>query len=186
MDKRKEILITALRDGDEVIRKIAADSLEKLEIRGKLDLIAKKIDTGEMTEKIRAVYALADLKGPRVTELLVKAVTDPLADVRAAAVRVLGGKGESALPHIVKALKDPDTTVARVAVDALGNSSDSRLLGPLMQVLKNTDSGVVEKALDAIGRLGDKRAEEAMVYFAVKGNVRMRSIAIKALGEMDR
>lgn len=186
MDKRKEILINALQDKDESIRKSAADALEKLEIRDKLGVIATKIDSGEMLEKIRAVYALQDLKGQGVNELLAKAVKDQAEDVRAAAVRVLGGKGDAALPYIVETLKDPSAIVARVAADALTNYRDPRILGPLMQALKNPDSGVVERALDAISRLGDKRAEEAIVYFAQKGNQRMRATALRALGEMDR
>lgn len=186
MDKRKEILLSALREKDEPIRKLAADALEKLEIRGKLDHFERKIDSGEMLEKIRAVYALSDLKGPKVAELLAKALKDPAEDVRAAAVRVLANKGETALPLLVEALNDQSPIVARASADALGNYQDARLLGPLMQALKNPDIGVVERALDCIGRLGDKRAEEAMAFFAVKGNRKLRSIAIKALGEMDR
>ncbi|MBI5455031.1 MAG: HEAT repeat domain-containing protein [Deltaproteobacteria bacterium] len=186
MDKRKEILLSALREKDEPIRKLAADALEKLEIRGKLEHFERKIDSGEMLEKIRAVYALADLKGTKVAELLAKAMKDPTEDVRAAAVRVLANKGEAALPLLVEALKDQSPIVARAAADALSNYQDARLLGPLMQALKNPDIGVVERALDCIGRLGDKRAEEAMAFFAVKGNRKLKSIAIKALGEMDR
>jgi HEAT repeat protein len=54
-----------------------------------------------------------------------------------------------------------------------------------MRMLKNEDVGVVEKALKAIGNIGDKRAEEALLHFAVKGNNRMKFLAIRALGEMD-
>ncbi|MBI5493285.1 MAG: HEAT repeat domain-containing protein [Deltaproteobacteria bacterium] len=186
MDKRKEVLINALKEKEEGIRKLAADALEKLETRDRLDMLARKIESGEMLEKVRAVYAVADLKGQRVTDLLVKAAKDPSEDVRAAALRVLGGKGESALPALVEALKDQSQIVVRVAVDALSNYRDPRVLGPLMQVLKSPDSGVVERALEVISRLGDKRAEEAMIYFAVRGNSRMKGLAIKALGEMER
>ncbi|MDO8425974.1 MAG: HEAT repeat domain-containing protein [Deltaproteobacteria bacterium] len=186
MDKRKEVLISALKEREEGIRKLAADALEKLEMRDRLDHLVKKIESGEMLEKIRAIYALTDLKGQRVTEILIKAAKDPSEDVRAAALRVLGGKGESAMPALVEALKDASPVVVRVAVDSLSNYRDPRLLGPLMQILKSPDTGIVERALEVISRLGDKRAEEAMIYFAVKGNSKMKGLAIKALGEMDR
>jgi hypothetical protein len=55
-----------------------------------------------------------------------------------------------------------------------------------MKAMKHTDPGVVERAIEAVCNIGDKRSEEAMIYFAVKGNQRMRGLAMKALGEMDR
>ena len=186
MEKRKEILVNALKDKESQVRKCAADALEKLEIRARLDVIAEKIEKSEMLEKIRAIYALMDLKGSNVNALLATALKDPSEDVRAAAVRVLGGKGEGVIPFLVEVLKDESPIVVRGVVEVLGDFEDSRLLGPLMGTLKNPDSGVVERALEAISRLGDKRAEEAMFHFAEKGNCRMRSLAIKALGEMDR
>jgi len=70
-------------------------------------------------------------------------------------------------------------------VEALSGFKDQRLLGPLVQALKHQDSGVVERALEAVARFGDKRAEEALVYFASKGNPKMKSIALKGLGVMD-
>ena len=89
------------------------------------------------------------------------------------------------MPAVVESLKDESPVVVRVAIEALANLWDQRLLGPLMQMLRSKDHGVVERALDVIGRSGDKRAENAMIYFAVKGNRTMRMLAIKALGVME-
>jgi hypothetical protein len=55
-----------------------------------------------------------------------------------------------------------------------------------MQMLKSKDQGVVERAIEVVGRSGDKRAEQAMLYFSVKGNINMRYRAIRALGVMER
>ncbi len=187
MDKRKETLIAALRDGDEAVRKAAAAALENIEARERIDHLAKKIESGEMLEKIKGVYALNGLKGPKITEILVKAAKDPSEDVRAAAVRVLSNLSDgAALQQLSEALQDSNPIVVRCAIDALAAYRDPRLLGSFMKVLKHTDPGVVERAIEAVGNIGDKRSEEAMIYFAVKGNQRMRGLAMKALGEMDR
>lgn len=187
MDKRKEVLIGALQDKDERIRNLAAEALEKLEIRDRLDFMVNKAETGEMLEKVRAVYALSELKGPRIIECLGKAAKDVSEDVRAAAARALGGPGDvNALQHLVEMLKDQSPIVVRAAVEALGNFKDPRILGHLMQALKSPDQGVVERAIEAVCQYGDKRSEEAMLFFAVKGNSKMRSLAIKALAVMDR
>lgn len=187
MDNRKQLLIAALQDTDEQVRKLAADALEKIETRDRLYVLEKKIDRGEMIDKIRAVYALGDLKGAAIIEILKKAAKDPSEDVRSAAVRVMGSTGDiGVLASLVESLKDQSVMVARTAVEAIAKFKDPRLLGPLMLALKHEDTGVVERALDAVGGIGDKRAEEAMLYFAVKGNPRMRGLALKALGTMDR
>lgn len=185
MNKRKEFLISCLQDRDEQTRKLAAEALEKIETRARLDILAQKIENGEMLEKIRAVYALVDLKGPRVEDLVKKACKDPSEDVRSAAVRVLGAIGQNTLAILVELLKDQSPMVVRTAVEALNRYKDPRLLGPLMQMLKHQDPGVVERAIEGIGKIGDKRSEDAMLYFAQKGNPKMKGLALKALGEMD-
>jgi len=43
----------------------------------------------------------------------------------------------------------------------------------------------VERAIDALGKIGDKKAEDALIYFAVKGSGKIKANAIKALGELD-
>jgi len=187
MDKRKEVLIGALQDKDERIRSLAAEALEKLEIRDKLDLLINKVESGEMLEKVRSIYALTELKGPRIIECLGKASKDASEDVRAAAARALGSTGDvNALQHLVEMVKDQSPIVERAAIEALRNFKDPRILGHLMQALRSPDQGVVERALEVICQYGDKRSEEAMLFFAVKGNSKMRFLAIKALAVMDR
>jgi len=186
MSKRREILLGGLKDPDSQVKKAAAEALEKLQARERLDALAQKIATGEMIEKIKVIYALSDLRGPRVAEVLTKALKDPVEDVRAAAVRALGNLGDPAtLPQLVESLRDTSPIVARAAVEALSTFKDPRLLGPFMQMLKHQDPGVVERALEAVANIGDKRAEEAFTYFASKGNPRMKAIAFKGLGSMD-
>ncbi len=186
MDKRKQVIIRALQDKDENVRSSAAAALEKLETRQRLGMLENLLDTGDKVEKLRAVYAVAALRGEGILNLLVKAAGDATVDVRAAAVRSLGRFGDKrVLPAIVERLKDESSVVVRVAVESLANLWDPRLMGPLLQTLKSKDHGVIEISLEVIGKSGDKKAEQAMIYFAVKGNVKMRSLALEALGIME-
>ena len=119
MSKRREILLGALKDADSQVKKAAAEALESLQARERVDALEKKIETGEMLEKIRVIYALSDLRGPRVAEALAKSLKDPVEDVRAAGVRALGSLGDpSTLPQMVESLKDTSPIVARAAVEA--------------------------------------------------------------------
>ncbi len=184
--KRKEILLQDLQSDDVEIRRLSAEALERLQVRLSLERLKKVLQEGDMLDKIRIVYALSDLKGQDVIDVLASALKDPSEDVRAATVRSLGSmRDEAVLVHLVEALKDESPIVVRSAVDAIGLYTDRRIINPLMHALKSEDPGVVERAIAVIGRIGDKRAEDAMLYFAVKGNRRMKASAIRALGVME-
>lgn len=186
LTKRKKILIQDLQSSDVEIRAISAEALERLQVRISLVYMSKVLAEGEMLDKIRTVYALSDLKGQEIIDVLAGALKDPSEDVRAATVRSLGSmRDEAVLSILVDALNDESPIVVRSVVDAIGRYTDRRVIGPLMRALKSDDDGVVERAIEVIGSIGDKRAESAMLHFAVKGNRTMKSSAIRALGIMD-
>ncbi len=186
MEKRKQVLLKALREKNEDVRSAAAEALERLELRTRMGELVKQLETGTKIEKLRAVYSLANLRGEKVLKSISIALKDDVEDVRSAAVRALVSTGDRrSLGYLVERLKDPSVMVIRDAVDGLASFGDPQLLSPLMQMLQSKDHGVIEKALDAIARLGDKRSEEAMLYFAGKGNPVMKCFALKALGIME-
>ena len=186
MNKRKQTLLKALRDQDKNIRTAAAEALEKLEIRGRMDALRKMIETGDKLDKMRAIYALANLKGEDALKLIAMGLNDPVEDVRSAAVRALIDMGDRrAVEPLLERLKDESPVVKRVTIEGLGFYREPKVVGPLMQMLQSKDHGVIERALEVLGRMGDKKAEEAMLYFANKGNTMMRCYALRALGTME-
>lgn len=186
MSNRKEVLVNSLVDSNDDIRRAAAEALEGLDIRAKLLSLRKLLKEGTKIEKLRAVYALGNLRGTQVEAVLLEATSDEIEDVRASAIRVLGGFADSRiLPQLLVKLQDQSTAVERVVIEALFNFREPQIVGPLMSKLKSSDMGVVERAINAIGRTGDKRAEEAMLYYAVKGTAPIKAAALKALGMME-
>lgn len=186
MNNRKEVLVNSLVDANHSIRSAAAEALEGLDTRAKLLALRKLIKEGTKIEKLRAVYALGSLRGTQVESVLLEATTDDLEDVRAAAIRVIADFADSRiLPHLLAKLQDESLVVVRVVIEALFNFREPQIVGPLMGKLKSPDMGIVERAISAIGRTGDKRAEEAMLYYAIKGTSPIKSAAIRALGMME-
>ena len=186
MEARKQVLISALKDPDPTVKHAAAEALEKLELRTKFPALERLIGSGEKIEKLRAIYALAGMRGPSVSTLLARALKDDIEDVRAAAVRTLADLSDRAvLPQLVEALKDPSVIVEREVIDALMRFTEPQLVGPYIHMLKSKDTGVIERAIDALAVYGDKKAEEAMVFYATKGTVSMKCKAIRALGMME-
>ena len=186
MSNRKDVLVSSLVDNNDTIRIAAAEALEGLDIRAKILAIRKLIREGSKIEKLRAIYALGYLRGTQVESVLLEAAGDELEDVRAAAIRVLASFADSRiLPHLLSKLQDESLVVVRVVIEALFNFREPQIVGPLMSKLKSPDMGVVERAISAIGRTGDKRAEEAMLYYAVKGTSPIKAAALKALGMME-
>jgi len=186
MGSRKDVLLKGLGDRDEYLRLVSAEAMERLELRARLHVFKELIETGDKLEKLKAIYAIGNLRGKDVEQILLLGIKDGVEDVRAASIRTLSSFADSRiLTGLVEALNDESSVVERVAVEAVGNYREPQLISALMQKLKSKDLGVIERAIDIISRLGDKRTEEAMVYYAIKGNTNVRALAIKALGMME-
>ena len=186
IEDRRKILVAAMQDENEQIRASAAEAMEFLELRGRLDHFAKTLDEGEKTEKLKAVYALGNLRGDDIVKLLLKATKDEIEDVRASAVRALGKFADNRiLPNLIECLKDESPIVQRVAIDAIASFKDPQLIVPLIDMMKSTDAGVVERSIHAVSSSGSKKVEEAMIFFIRKGNTTMKSLAMKAIGIME-
>ncbi len=187
MERRREILLRALQSDNDAVRQASAEAMENLEIRERLPELERIITCeGTRIEKLRALYSLSRLRGQRVMSLAAKALSDDDEDVRATAVRVLGEIGDRRiLPELVEMLKDRSDVVKRVTLDALANFREPKLVAPLLYALKSDDPGVIERAIKLIARLGDSKAEQAILYFSVKGTTPARELAIRALGMME-
>ncbi|MDQ6740140.1 MAG: HEAT repeat domain-containing protein [Actinomycetota bacterium] len=87
---------------------------------------------------------------------LIRALADPIADVRRAAVVALGeiGATEAVEPLITTLQTDPDGVVRRRAASALGRIGDPRATEPLLSALLDIRAGVTGYAALALDALG--------------------------------
>jgi len=92
-----------------------------------------------------------------VVQALVRALEDPVDEVRIRAAESLGVLGDDgAVVAILACLEDSSPRVRRAAIDALGLLRDDRAVVPLMGLVERAEN-IPLNAIWALGELGDSR-----------------------------
>jgi hypothetical protein len=134
-----------------------------------------------------AVYVLTKIDDPKVVEILIKALDDRDATLRANAAESLGIIGDSrALKPLIRASYDSSSSLVRInAVIALGKIGDPTLRNHyLAMALWDTNSLVRMSAALELRQLGAVRAIDEFIRFMLHESERMRSCALDALIEV--
>lgn len=96
-------------------------------------------------------------------DVLMDALRDKEAKVRAGAARVLGFVAtKSAVDELERLLTDPDRDVRRATVSALGEIRDSKATKPLIKALQDEWWFVRSEAAQALGKIRDVSATEPL------------------------
>jgi HEAT repeat protein len=174
-----ELLIAALRDQDDNVRKVAAGGLLKLGGSAAEPLIAALLDQDYEVREL-AAQALRELGEPAV-EPLIAALLDQDSKVRQLAAKLLGELGNTrAVEPLVAALQDEAETVRNAAAVALGEIGDPRAVEPLVTALRNVGMSLtVQYSLRMLGQ----PAVGPLIAALKDGDWRVRVQAAKALGE---
>ncbi|MBI1745660.1 MAG: HEAT repeat domain-containing protein [Acidobacteria bacterium] len=135
----------------------------------------------------KAKLALEMLNEPHVPAYLVKGLSDPDADARAAAARVLGAWGDDgAIETLIHSLQDSEPEVRLAVVDALGEWAAINGLDPdrqtaLAGALTDTDSGVRRAGALAVAKLPEKDRLSWLLTVLQDGDPTVRAAAIQGL-----
>ena len=107
------------------------------------------------------VKVIQDQPNPKLTELLIAALQDPAAIMRAEAASGLGQINiTAALPHLITACGDVDVDVRKAAVSAIGKVGDASSLPTLQAALDDPETVVKVLAKVAIGLLERRSADD--------------------------
>jgi bilin biosynthesis protein len=110
------------------------------------------------------VKVIQDQPNPQLTELLIAALKDPEAIIRAEAASGLGQVNIiAALPDLVLACSDVDVNVRKAAVSAIGKVGDTSSLPTLQAALDDPEAVVKVLAKVAIGLLERRSADDDWV-----------------------
>ena len=121
--------------------------------------------------------------------LLLNTLSDPIVEVRAAAVEALAGlKDTMAVRALIDVLKrDTDAGVRRAAAWALGELDDPRAIPALSDALRgDTDAEVRRNAAHALGEIEDARATPALSEALRRDrDITVRKAIVEALSSIE-
>ena len=116
---------------------------------------------------------------------LIGLLKDPDADIRGAAIQVLGVKAHpKSLSSLVKHLKDPSPSVRVHTAEALGHFDDVRLAPYLVSLLAEDDEQLVASAARSLGSIGSPDSVEPLMKLTKDGRATVRVAAVEALSEL--
>ncbi|MBN1139859.1 MAG: HEAT repeat domain-containing protein [Anaerolineae bacterium] len=157
-----EPLIQVLGDGYHDVRQAAAEALGKIDDPRAIEPLIQTL--GDIWGPWVARHALKKMSALRVIEPLTQALSHKNAEVRAAAVGVIGATGDpQAVELLIRALGDVDAGVRAAAVGALGEIGDPRAVKPLIRALVDKDAGVREVAVMVLGEIGEKNEDRRTI-----------------------
>lgn len=183
-------LIHALDDADPLVKKVAAQSLEKLAPHVP-DAVPALVKAFPRVEAIRAVGRYGE-KAAEAVPPLVGLLKHESAVVRWNAARSLGKlqlTGKPAIPNLVAAMTDPDKDVREHAAEALGDigPAAAEAVPALVKVLDDPEPRVRRDAVRSLGQIGPaaKAALAAVQARKKDENENVRTAAGEAERKID-
>jgi HEAT repeat protein len=181
--QRINLLCPLLKDSDPEVRATASRAIEHLEVTSDIDEVLQALKTGSMGARIAAIHALGEIGGEKVIAPLVYCAGRPEADIRSAAVEVLGRLAVPAtLPVLMERLDDANQAVQARVIIALGRfPSSAGLCERLRPFLNERDGSLEAEAALTLARLGDVASVADIAALLSSPHVSVRMSAATAI-----
>ena len=177
-DASQALLVRALDDEDQGVRRLAMDSLVDADA---LPALGKALGNAHPDVRLRAAKALARHGDTRAFDPLIALATAPepdeverRADWLKLAESALDGLGElgdpASLPHLIPALDSPHAAIRKEAAQALARTSTPDRTEPLRQALQHADPDVKYRAAHGLACLGDDSVS-SLVFSEAGGKI---------------
>jgi HEAT repeat protein len=169
------------------VRRVAIEVLGRIEDPRTIPHLVTALDDPDSTVRVSAVNALSRVRTePAITELLKRALHDPVGCVRLTAAENLAASGLPGLEtHFLDRLVDQHFEVRLTAVRFLGKTRNSAYVQPLLKMLDDPDHDVREAAALALGDLEASAAIEPLVLALCDEDQAVRKAAEAALRKID-
>lgn len=186
LSERKEVLVKALQDPEEVVRAAASRALDRIEGMERFENIAQAASSGEKPDRIRAIYFMGFLNSNESVDRVLSFLQDAEPDIRVAAVKAvqLHLPARAFIP-LLGALEDPDPSVIQVVIETLSHYRDPRITEFLVPFLHGQDTETACIAAESLGRNGDPSAQSDLIKILRETpDPFLRTKAAEALGNL--
>jgi len=183
IDRIEEALARLLSDPSAAVREAASGAMDRTRTKRSMEEFRARIRGGTVEEKMRAIYAAAELGGSEGVSLLLQALSDRDAEIRGAAVRALS---PFPTPGVIKSLWEmlprERGVVLGNLLEALGASGRRELAPHVEKFLDHPEPEVRAKAVTAYSRLCDGPGWEKLLPRTGDPNETVRAAVAEALG----
>jgi HEAT repeat protein len=184
IERIEEALVKLLTDPSAAVREAASVAMDRTRAKRSMEEFRSTIRDGTVEEKLRAIYAAAELGGSEGISLLLQALSDRNAEVRGAAVRALSPFPS---PGVIKSLWEmlprERGVVLGNLLETLGASGRRELAPHVEKFLDHPEPEVRAKAVTAYSRLCDDPGWEKIFPHAGDPNETVRAAVAEALGD---
>ena len=181
--------LEAVRDPSPAVRFAACMALGTIEHEEARELLRLRLEDGDGSVQVAAVYALHRMGDQTHTSLLAdKLLRDPEVEVRRNAALVLGELGEGGSIRLLRhAARDKDESVRLQATEAMAALGDGKARQQLAVQAHDGAGHRQVLALMAMGRIGDRRFLAVLEFRLGQGpHLETKLAAARALGQYGR
>ena len=180
-----EALISALTDGETIIRRRAAISLGELGVEQAVAALTSALNDTDNDVLWRVVDALEEIGSEQAVETLISALNHHDSIVRYRAAEKLGELGTArAVAALTSALNNDDYSVRRTAAKKLRNLGSEQAVTVLVSALNSGDTRASYNAVEALVEIGSEQAAEVLISALNNHDSIIRDKAAEKLGEI--
>ncbi|MFZ2225727.1 MAG: HEAT repeat domain-containing protein [Candidatus Deferrimicrobium sp.] len=183
IERIEEALAKLLSDPSAAVREAASGAMDRTRAKRSVEDFRSRIRGGTVEEKLRTIYAAAELGGSEGVSLLLQALSDRDGEVRGAAVRALSAFPS---PNVIKTLWEMLSRERGVVLgnllETLGASGRRELAPHIEKFLDHPEPEVRAKAVTAYSLLCDGPGWEKILPRTGDPNETVRAAVAGALG----
>ena len=183
IERIEEALGKLLSDPSQAVREAASGAMDRTHAKRSVEEFRARIRGGTVEEKLRMVYAAAELGGSEGVSLLLEAISDGDAEIRAAAVRALAPfPSPGVIRSLWEMLPRERGVVLGNLLETLGASGRRELAPHVEKFLDHPDPEVRSKAVSSFARVSDAAGWERILEKASDPSESVRAAVAEALG----
>ena len=183
IERIEEALARLLSDRSAAVREAAVGAMDRIGAKRSVEEFRSRIRDGTIEEKLRVIYAAAEMGGQEGISLLLQALSDRDVGIRGAAVRALSPFPS---PGVIKSLWEmlprERGVVLGNLLETLGASGRRELAPHVEKFLDHPEPEVRAKAVTAYSRLCDGPGWEKILPRTGDPNETVRAAVAEALG----